>query len=330
MLRLVEALRAQDYPRRLVEWIAVDGHSTDGTRERLEAEGFRVLLDGGISAAEARNRGILAARGVIVAFTDGDCRPSPCWLSALVARFDDPRVGGAGGAMRVGPRHLPAARVDDLSSRAEYRGFITSNVAYRRDVLLHVGGFEPTLRCGEDWEVWWRVLDEGWRVEYVPEAVVEHEPAEMASIESYLRKNAWYGRGDVAMFRARGRVMFARWARGRRATLREPFHLVKAAAFDAALPPLVFAAPFLWPARVALGVLLARSAWRTMRGARGRVPPDEAWALARLAAAKAFVRGVGTWRGVRDVLADVARGRSEPLPGPRAPEHAPRRPAPSP
>lgn len=326
VLRLVEALLRQDWPKDRMEVLAVDGHSTDDTRERLEAHGIRVILDGELSAAEARNRGILEAAGDLVFFTDGDCVPAPDWVSRLAPRFDDPAVGGAGGAMRVGPRDRAPARLDDAESRAFYRGFITSNVAYRRDLLLAVGGFDPSLRCGEDWEVWWRVRDLGWDVVYEPAAVVEHEPEEVRDLARYLWKNVWYARGDLHMLAKRMREGSRRARRGERVAWREPLSFYLGAAEQAAWPLLLALAPFSPGARRGLVGLAGAFAWRCARLARGAGLRGGAVAEAvAYRALKTGARGWGTWVGVVDLIGAARRGPSAVAPrAPRAPEVAPR------
>ncbi len=74
----LEALMAQDYPRERYEVIVVDGRSTDGTREIVEglirenpAVNVRLLDNPGRLSSRARNIGVRAARGRLIAVIDG-------------------------------------------------------------------------------------------------------------------------------------------------------------------------------------------------------------------------------------------------------------------
>jgi len=67
------------------EHILVDGHSTDGTRELAENEGFRTVVDGGRGKGDAIRTGIAAATGDIIVFMDADRSHDPDDIPRLVA-----------------------------------------------------------------------------------------------------------------------------------------------------------------------------------------------------------------------------------------------------
>jgi glycosyltransferase involved in cell wall biosynthesis len=111
--------------------------------------------------------------GDIVAFTDDDCLPDPGWIESLVCRFRrDPGLWGAHGRTRaerggVGAHSIRVSRPDPL--------FRTCNIAYRREALERVGGFDTEFRRWfEDTALGWRVIGRGGRIGYVPEALVMH------------------------------------------------------------------------------------------------------------------------------------------------------------
>ncbi|HWH07563.1 MAG TPA: glycosyltransferase, partial [Candidatus Thermoplasmatota archaeon] len=194
----LDALALQDYPRDRFEVIVVDGGSTDGCADVARARGTRLLADRGEGPAAARNLGIRAAQGGIVAFTDADCMPRPDWLTRVAEVFaEDPGVAGVAGALRM-PRETFLGRLEDDEARAHYRGVITSNVSYRRAALLDVGGFDESLQCAEDYDLAWRLVDAGHRVVHDPRPVVVHSPPEVhGSVAGYLRKQLWYAESDV-------------------------------------------------------------------------------------------------------------------------------------
>src|SRR5919202_557639 len=100
---LLGCLQAQTYPADLVEYLLVDNGSRDRTVTLLQTAvqeaaslgiTLRYLQENEIqSSYAARNTGIRAAMGDILAFTDADCRPQPDWLDALIPPFADSGVG---------------------------------------------------------------------------------------------------------------------------------------------------------------------------------------------------------------------------------------------
>lgn len=184
---LLDGLEAQTWTD--VEVLLVDDGSTDGAAE--EAAGrvvggrpVRVLQGDGGGAVAARQLGVAAARGRVLAFTDSDCVPDPRWLEAGVAAID----AGADlvqGHTRPAQRRAPLERSLWVEDEGLYP---TCNVFYRRDAYDRAGGFDagiatrygfrPGARAkglgfGEDTLLGWRVRRAG-RAVYEPAAVVAH------------------------------------------------------------------------------------------------------------------------------------------------------------
>jgi cellulose synthase/poly-beta-1,6-N-acetylglucosamine synthase-like glycosyltransferase len=211
---LVAKLRAQTHPWNRVEYLIVENLSRDRTWTVLEALVHEARADGfplvGLSehflasSYAARNRGILQARGDILAFTDVDCRPQPDWLERLVAPFARREVCVVGGAIRA----LPGTTV--LERYAALRGFLhhevgqynpqgvfvhTANLALRRHVLQQVGLFRSALTTGGDVDLSFRISRElRTAVHFALDALVLHR--HRRSLTALWEQWHRYGRGN--------------------------------------------------------------------------------------------------------------------------------------
>mgnify|MGYP005836945451 CR=1 FL=1 len=191
---LIQCLQAQSYPWEQVEYLFVDNGSQDQTgtliekyRENLATCGIEIKLfqENKIqSSYAARNRGIRAAAGKIIAFTDADCRPLPCWLAELIQPFSDPKVGIVAGEIIA----LPSENILEKYAESEktlsqihtlnhpfYPYGQTANLAIRRSILDQVGLFRPYLTTGGDADLCWRILREtSYQIKFADTAQVQH------------------------------------------------------------------------------------------------------------------------------------------------------------
>ena len=187
---LINCLRSQTYSQDRVEYLLVDNNSGDRTLSLLKAsaENFpviKVLSENQIqSSYAARNTGIRAAVGEIIAFTDADCHPQPQWLHSLIQPFIEPSVVIVAGEIAALPgdtlleKH--AEREETLSQKHTLANSFcaygqTANLAIRRTALEKSGLFRPYLTTGGDADICWRILrsDIG-RLEFAPDAIIQH------------------------------------------------------------------------------------------------------------------------------------------------------------
>lgn len=201
----LDALLQQDAPAGGFDVIVVDNGSTDGSMALARRRpAVRLLSEPRQGAYAARNRGISAARGELIAFTDADCIPRRDWLCRL-----QQRLAAAPETMVVMGRDIPTGpsrairllglydhfkETFVLSSEdpAVYYGH-TNCMMTRRKLFDEVGFFDQRPR-GADVIFVHRVLERyGTRaVQYQPDAVVSH--MEVRSGLVYFRKAFIYGR----------------------------------------------------------------------------------------------------------------------------------------
>jgi GT2 family glycosyltransferase len=200
----LSSLAGLNYPS--YEVIVVNDGSRDDTSARAKQySGVRVIdiANGGLSAA--RNLGLAEATGDVVAYTDADVRVDPDWLAHLVQPLLERRFVGSGG-----PNIVPADDPWKAQCVARAPGGPTQvllddrvaehvpgcNMAFRRDALLAVGGFNPVyLRAGDDVDVCWRLQAKGHKIGFAPSALVWHH--HRATVRAFWRQQAGYGEGET-------------------------------------------------------------------------------------------------------------------------------------
>ena len=201
----IEALLAQDYPTDRREIIVVDNNSTDGTGDIVAGYPVTLLFERDIQTSyAARNRGLLQARGDIVAFTDADCLPRSDWLSQLVTVFLSLDIVGVAGEVKPAQTEGLIGRFFAESNPVRSRKInglwyvITANAAYRRHTLLELGGFRSELFTAGDIDLSIRLQLGGYgQIEAAPEAVVIHTYGDSwGEIWSRYRR---YGYSEVLM-----------------------------------------------------------------------------------------------------------------------------------
>ena len=174
--RCLEAILGQSHPPGLV--VVVDHASSDGTAERVRARRDPrlrlVSADARDGIAAARNSGVAGAAAEIVFFTDADCAPHRHWLAEGLAALRDPSLAGVEGVTYY-EAPTPTTIRDSGTHQFAPGGYMTCNIAYRRETLDAAGGFDPRFRFGhEDRELAFRVLRSG-AIGFCPSMVVAHQ-----------------------------------------------------------------------------------------------------------------------------------------------------------
>ena len=196
--------QAHDHP---IEIIAIDDHSTDGSRALLEGlsptSPFTVLSGAGLGMAAAINLGVLAARFSIICQVDQDVVLEPGWMGALLAMLDDPEVAAVQGYYRAPPNAGLWSRVTGLDVEQRYAAIrgsdtthvCTGNVVYRAHALHNVGLFDERLGYGLDNDMSYRLLDAGYRLRFCRAARSRHHWRE--GVLGYCQQQYSLGRGRL-------------------------------------------------------------------------------------------------------------------------------------
>jgi GT2 family glycosyltransferase len=226
--RCLIALRAISY--RDCEIIIVDNAPPDDASQRAfrrlvgDDPRFKYVVEPAPGLARARNHALRVARGEIVAFADDDVHVDPLWLDGILGGFRRGKgIGAVTGMVASASLLTRAEQFFDArvwwSSRCAQRVYwerrgpddpvihpysagrfgTGANMAFRRDLMLALGGFDEALGAGattgspEDLDAFIRVLRSGYGLSYEPSALVWHE--HRSDDEALRRQMYEYGKG---------------------------------------------------------------------------------------------------------------------------------------
>jgi GT2 family glycosyltransferase len=227
LLRCLDSLVAQQTSR-VVEIIVVDNNPVSGATAPIAARYpfIRLVEEPRPGASYARNAGILAARGDVIACTDDDTVSEADWLERLVGPFVRDDVMVVTGNILPLELETPSQRLFEMYGGLG-RGFDpwfadtgwfrrcrravptwrlggTANAAFRAPIFAHPGiglmdealGAGTPTGCSEDTDLFYRVLAAGYTVAYEPTAVVWHH--HRSTIEALRQQLYAYSKGHVA------------------------------------------------------------------------------------------------------------------------------------
>ena len=205
----LDSLQRLNYPD--YEVIVVDDGSADSTAQIASAYPSVRLIrhTQNLGLSTARNTGIAAAKGEIVAFTDADCRADEDWLRYLAGDLLDNDFAGVGGPNLLPPEDSPVAAAIMASPGGPAHVMLTDrqaehipgcNMAFFKWALDEVGGFDPVFRiAGDDVDLCWRLQQAGHSIGFSPAAFVWHY--RRSTIGQYLNQQHGYGEAETMLAR---------------------------------------------------------------------------------------------------------------------------------
>lgn len=219
LAKCLDALVLLNTDPMLFEILVIDNNSTDDTckvvRDFATAHPnllVRYVMEEKQGVSRARNRALAEARGEILYFLDDDSPPIPEWLNYLEAAFDDPQVGCAGGPSvldfqgqpvppwlrgdmqgLISGYGLPFDKPTPLSRWDQFP--LSCNMALRKEAIAHLDAFRDDLGrigsvklTGGETEMINRIHKSGWKIIYVPKAIVHHMVSPERLEKAYLYK----------------------------------------------------------------------------------------------------------------------------------------------
>ncbi|YAG08540.1 Glycosyl transferase [Nostoc sp. DSM 114167] len=201
------SLKELNYPN--YEVIVVNDGSSDRTLQITQRYDYvRLINQENKGLSVARNVGMTAATGEIVAYTDSDCMADPDWLTYLVAKFLSSGLAAVGGPNLSPPEDSlvpacvavsPGVPTHILLSDEVAEHIAGCNMAFRRQVLQEINGFNPIFRtAGDDVDICWRLQDRGYTIGFSPAAIVWH--FRRNTVAAYLKQQQGYGKAEALVY----------------------------------------------------------------------------------------------------------------------------------
>jgi glycosyltransferase involved in cell wall biosynthesis len=216
----LNSLKSLNYPD--YEVILVDDGSTDHTQQICRKFPFvhYIRHEKNMGLSVARNTGITASTGEIVAFTDSDCRADEDWLYYIVSDLLNSEFTGIGGHNLLPPDDSWVAAAVMVSPGGPAHVMLTDrlaehipgcNMAFYKWALEEIGGFDSIFRkAGDDVDVCWRLQQQGYKLGFSPAGFVWHY--RRATARDYLKQQ--YGYGEAEALLARRHPEYFNWFGG--------------------------------------------------------------------------------------------------------------------
>lgn len=202
---LLDSLVVQEQP---IEIVVVDAGSRDRTREIVQKyvdkyDFVRMYIKPGPRGLST-NFGISKASGEVIAFTGGDCIANPFWIKELRKTIAGGEAIAAGRTINIGLKSWEELDRVELYHKGVDLSYPSCNMAFRKEVLDRVGGFDSWFVTAEDIDLNYRAVEAGYRIAYNGDAVIYHRTK--ATLYRFLRQAFWNGVGRKQLTLKHGRL----------------------------------------------------------------------------------------------------------------------------
>lgn len=213
--RSLGAVLGQDYPRHRYEILIADGMSTDNTLSIIqqldEQDQVRIIPNEGIIQAIGMNNAIRIAQGQIIIRVDGHTIIAPDYIRSCVQTLQETGAANVGGGMY--PQGItPMGQAIALAGRSRFavpsafhvsnRPAYTDTVymgAWQRNALEAVNGFDESLAINEDYELNYRIRQQGGRIYFSP--AIRSEYYGRQTLRALARQYFRYGRYKIRVLK---------------------------------------------------------------------------------------------------------------------------------
>lgn len=205
--RCLDSILQMDWDSSRYEIIVVDNGSDDRTVEIARQKGATVYIKYELTISGLRNFGALQAAGEILAFLDADCTVPQNWLHEAsrylprknVVCFGSPPVV-PDDATWVQIAWFQLRKKRDLVLEVDW--LESMNMFVRREIFEEVGGFDENLVTCEDYDLSFRLKNNGHLIADGHIVAVHH--GEAASVRHFFQKEFWRGTSNLKGMKSHG------------------------------------------------------------------------------------------------------------------------------
>lgn len=199
--RTISSIHRAMYARGIAYEVIVGDHqSADSTAKVARENGARVveIMRGG-TVANVRNQAVKMASGDILVFLDADIELDASWGDKFteVLKLIEINPHQLLGSLCIPPKidnYIVNNWFDKLTRKQTgYLG--TAHMIIAAEQFNRVGGFDATLKTGEDYEFCGRCRSSGIELNVMPELVVYHHDYPM-TFGRFIARESWHGMGD--------------------------------------------------------------------------------------------------------------------------------------